>query len=63
MTTGEEQVVTDLVTEEEQMVRDLCDITGCTEEQCAEALATNSSENRSREEIWSFAYDMLKLIL
>ena len=63
MTTGEEQVVTDLVTEEEQMVRDLCDITGCTEEQCAEALATHSSENRSREEIWSFAYDMLKLIL
>ena len=38
MTTGEEQVVTDLVTEEEQMVRDLCNITGCTEEQCAEAL-------------------------
>ena len=63
MTTGEEQVVTDLVTEEEQMVRDLCNITGCTEEQCAEALATHSSENRSREEIWSFAYDMLKLIL
>jgi hypothetical protein len=63
MTTGEEQVVTDLVTEEEQMVRDLCDITGCTEEQCAEALATHSSENRSREEIWDFAYDMLKLIL
>ena len=63
MTTGEEQVITDLVTEEEQMVRDLCDITGCTEEQCAEALATHSSENRSREEIWNFAYDMLKLIL
>ena len=63
MTTGEEQVVTDLVTEEELMVRDLCNITGCTEEQCAEALATHSSENRSREEIWSFAYDMLKLIL
>jgi len=63
MTTGKEQVVTDLVTEEEQMVRDLCNITGCTEEQCAEALATHSSENRSREEIWSFAYDMLKLVL
>ena len=60
--TGEEQAVTDLVTVEEQALENMCTITGCTEEQCAEALATHSLGGRSREDIWNLAYAMLMLL-
>ena len=47
--TGEKQSAQQAM---EDIMEDMCTITGCTEDQCADAFATHSLPGRSTEEIW-----------